>query len=191
MKEVLLIIAGIWAVFMGWLFIPAFLRGRPKPGRISRTYVQRSLLLFALVIAVFFLGETTRPGILLERFAPDTLVVGLIGIVLTILGLGFSAYARIHLGRNWSSMVMIQEGHQLIRTGPYRFVRNPMYTGMLTAFIGLVLAIGIVAALAALVILILSLWLKIAAEEEILREEFGEEYEQYRQSVKALIPGIL
>jgi protein-S-isoprenylcysteine O-methyltransferase Ste14 len=66
-----------------------------------------------------------------------------------------------------------------------------MYTGMLTAFLGLVLAVGIVAALAALVILILSIGMKIAAEEELLREEFGEEYEQYLRDVKAIIPFIL
>jgi protein-S-isoprenylcysteine O-methyltransferase Ste14 len=190
-KEVLFIIGGIWAVFLCWLFVPAFIRGGPKPGRISHRYIRHSLLLFVLVIAVFFLAENTDPGILLERFAPDTVAVGLAGIALTVSGLGFSAYARLHLGRNWSSMVMIRKGHRLIRTGPYRFVRNPMYTGMLMAFTGLILALGIVAALAALVILIVSLWMKIAAEEEILREEFGEEYEQYRRSVKALIPGIL
>jgi|WetSurMetagenome_2_1015567.scaffolds.fasta_scaffold01620_12 protein-S-isoprenylcysteine O-methyltransferase Ste14 len=190
MQEFLWIIAGIWAIFMGWLFIPGLIRGGPKPGRISKTYIQRSLLLFVLVLAVFIMAASVDPGVLSERFAPDTIVTGLIGVTLTAAGLGFSGYARLHLGRNWSSMVMIKEGHQLIRTGPYRFVRNPMYTGMLTAFIGLVVAIGTVTALAALVILLISLWMKIAAEEELLMKKFGEEYERYRRNTWALIPGI-
>jgi protein-S-isoprenylcysteine O-methyltransferase Ste14 len=63
-----------------------------------------------------------------------------------------------------------------------------MFSGMLTAFTGL--AIVILAALAALVVLLVSLWIKIASEEERLRERSGNEYRRYRQDVKALIPGI-
>ena len=190
-KEFLWIIAGIWAVFMGWLFIPAFIRGGPEPEKISPTYARRSIVLFVLIIAVFILWSRTDPDLVLTRFVPDTAAAGIAGIALTIIGLGFSAYARRYLGKNWSSMVMIKEGHQLIRTGPYRWVRNPMYTGMLTAYLGLVIAFGIVAALAALVILFAALWIKITAEQELLEEKFGEEYRQYRRDVKAIIPFLL
>jgi len=191
LPEFFWIIAGIWIAFLGWLFIPALFCGGSKPQKISRTYVHRSLLIFAVVIAVFIVGGRVDPGISLVRFVPDTAIAGLAGTVLTVIGLGFSVWARLHLGKNWSSMVMIKEEHQLIRTGPYRFVRNPMYTGMLTAYIGVVIALGILAGLFALVILIISLWIKISAEEEMLQEAFGEEYEQYRRDVKAIIPFIV
>ena len=124
------------------------------------------------------------------RFIPDTTAAGLVGIALTVIGLGFSVWARSHLGKNWSSIVMIKEEHRLIRTGPYRFVRNPMYTGMLTAYIGVVIALGILAALFAFVMVIGAIWIKISAEEELLLEQFGEEYDQYRRDVKAIIPFI-
>ena len=74
------------------------------------------------------------------------------GIILTIAGLGFSAWARRHLGRYWSSMVMVKVGHQLIRTGPYRIVRNPIYTGIFVAFLGAAVAIGELLAFAALLL---------------------------------------
>ena len=86
---------------------------------------------------------------------------------------------------------MIKTGHQLIRTGPYRFVRNPMYTGILIAFLGAVIAIGELLALFALAIGIVSIWVKIKAEEELLLEKFGEEYVHYKQEVKAIIPFVL
>jgi protein-S-isoprenylcysteine O-methyltransferase Ste14 len=190
-KEFLWIIAGMWIVFMGWLFIPALVRGGARPQKISPTYVRRSLLVFAIVIVVFIAAGREDPEIFLVRFLPDTILTGLAGVILTVLGLGFSAYARLHLGRNWSSMVMIKEGHQLIKTGPYSIVRNPMYTGLLTAYCGLVIALGILAALAALVIVITAIWMKIKAEEELLEEQFGWEYNQYRRDVKALIPWLL
>ena len=191
MNEFLWIIMGIWVMFLGWLFIPALVQGVPKPKKFSQTYLRRSLLIFVIVMVVFIVAGREDPGIFLVRVLPDTVFTGIVGVVLTVLGLGFSAYSRRILGRNWSSMVEIKEGHQLIRTGPYQYVRNPMYTGMLTAYIGLVIVLGILAAFAALVILVIAIRVKISAEEELLEEQFGEEYNQYRREVKALIPGIL
>jgi len=192
MQEVLWIIVAAWFVFMGWLFVPSILRGGPRPQKVSGSYVRWSLIIFAIVIVVFVFIGREDPGLFLERFLPDSILTGLAAVALTLLGLGFSAYARLHLGRNWSSMVMIQEGHRLIRTGPYRYVRNPMYTGLLTAYIGVVVALGIIAALAALVILLGAIWMKIKAEEDILAENFGEEYLQYKRDVPArIIPGIV
>jgi protein-S-isoprenylcysteine O-methyltransferase Ste14 len=116
---------------------------------------------------------------------------GLAGIILTTAGLGFATWARIHLGKFWSSMVMVKAGHHLIRTGPYRIVRNPMYTGMLAALVGAAIAIGLLMAFIALGIIVIGIWLKIKAEEEILEEKFGDEYLQFKREVKALIPSIL
>jgi protein-S-isoprenylcysteine O-methyltransferase Ste14 len=89
-------------------------------------------------------------------------------------------------------MVMIKVGHQLIRTGPYRIVRNPIYTGILIAFVGAAIAIGELLAFVALVIGFVSVWVKIKAEEEILLEKFGKEYLQYKRDVRAaIIPWVV
>jgi len=191
MQVFLLAIVVVWAVFMAWLFIPALIRGGPEPRKISPTYTRDSLVIFAIVIAIFVIGGRADPEIYLVRFLPDTMLAGAVAVALTVAGLGFSAYARMYLGRNWSSMVMIKEGHQLVRSGPYRYVRNPMYTGMLTAYVGIVIALGIVAALVALVVVFAALWIKIRAEQELLKEAFGEEYAQYQRDVKAIIPYVI
>ena len=145
-------------------------------------------LLFIIIIIVLSRFDT---DFLLIRVVPDSSLAGITGLVLTVAGLGFSGWARYHLGRFWSSMVEVKVGHQLIRTGPYRVVRNPMYTGILIAFTGVVVAIGVLFAFIALVIGIVSILVKIKAEEEILTEKFGGEYLEYKQEVKAIIPFII
>jgi hypothetical protein len=65
-----------------------------------------------------------------------------VGAALTALGLSFTSWARVHLGRNWSGTVTLKDDHALIRTGPYRRVRHPIYSGALLALAGTVLAVG-------------------------------------------------
>ncbi len=185
------IIAGIWIVFMAVLFIPALRQGLPVERRSSR-YCQWSCMVALLTVVLVIVLATYESDALVIRVVPDSPLAGMTGIVLTLAGLGFSAWARRHLGRYWSSMVMVKVGHRLIRTGPYRIVRNPMYTGILIAFVGAAVAIGELLAFVALGIGFASILVKIKAEEEILEEKFGGEYLQYKRDVRAaIIPYVL
>jgi protein-S-isoprenylcysteine O-methyltransferase Ste14 len=190
MLTFLQIIAGLWIVFFAIIYIPAFMKGAPAERRSSR-YIQQSIIFAIIVVILVVVLAGYEPGALIVRVIPDSPPAGITAIVLTITGLGFSVWARWHLGRYWSSMVMVKVGHRLIRTGPYRIVRNPRYAGMLIAFVGAAIAIGELFAFIALVIGFASVWVKIKTEEEILTEKFGEEYLQYKRDVKALIPFVL
>ncbi len=191
MAEIFLwLLAGIWILFMGFLFIPDLLTGAPAERR-SSWYLRNSIVILVPAIIVIMLLNMYENGALLVRVVPDTLLSGVTGLALTAIGLGFAGWARVHLGRFWSSMVMIKAGHQLIRTGPYRIVRNPMYTGFIVAYAGAAIAIGVLLAFVAIGIGVVAIWVKIRAEEEILLEKFGDEYLQYKREVKAIIPFIL
>jgi len=191
MLTYLQIIAGIWIIFMAFIYIPSLFFRAPVE-RMSSRYLQSSIILAVIVIILFIILARYGSGTLLLRVIPDSPLAGITGIVLTITGLGFSAWARIHLGRYWSSMVMVRIGHRIIKTGPYRIVRNPMYTGLFIAFVGAAIAIGELVAFVAIGIGIASIWVKIKAEEEILLEKFGEEYLEYKRDVKAaIIPWIV
>ena len=191
MLTYLQIIAGIWIIFMAFIYIPSLFFRAPVE-RMSSRYLQSSIILAVIVIILFIILARYGSGTLLLRVIPDSPLAGITGIVLTITGLGFSAWARIHLGRYWSSMVMVRIGHRIIKTGPYRIVRNPMYTGLFIAFVGAAIAIGELVAFVSLGIGIASIWVKIKAEEEILLEKFGEEYLEYKRDVKAaIIPWIV
>jgi protein-S-isoprenylcysteine O-methyltransferase Ste14 len=191
MLTYLQIIAGIWITFMAFLYIPALLVSAPVEQRSFR-YVQRSIIFAIIVIILIIILARYESNTLILRIIPDSPLAGITGIVLTLAGLGFSAWARLQLGKYWSSMVMIKVGHRIIKTGPYRIVRNPMYTGLFIAYVGAAIAIGELLAFAALGIGIAAVWIKIKAEEEILLEKFGEEYLQYKREVRAaIIPWIV
>jgi protein-S-isoprenylcysteine O-methyltransferase Ste14 len=190
METVLYIIAGEWIAFMVFIFSLGFVYGG-KTEQVSKWYIRQSVLVFILAILAIIVIRLFGPGILLLQVIPDTVLTGVAGVTITTAGLAFATWSRIHLGKFWSSMVLIKAGHHLIRTGPYRIVRNPMYAGMLAALVGAVVAIGDLMAFVVVGIIIIGLWMKIKAEEEILQETFGEEYTRFKREVKALIPYIL
>ena len=125
------------------------------------------------------------------RFAPDAEALYLLGLALTGAGVSFAIWARWHLGRNWSAIVSIRKGHELILTGPYRAVRHPIYTGMLLAVAGTVLIVGEFRALIAFAILLASFYLKARKEEYWLAHEFGERFEAYAKRTGMFIPRFL
>lgn len=147
------------------------------------------LLIFMLIWV--FLSVQGQSGLMQQRIVPDDPAAGLVGIFITIIGLGFAVWARMHLGRNWSSRPGIKVDHTLIRTGPYRFVRNPIYTGILFGYAGTAIVIGELWAFFIILYLLAVFLMKIHGEEKFLLEEFGEAYIQYRKEVKGLIPYLL
>lgn len=95
------------------------------------------------------------------------------------------------LGKQWALAARLVEGHELIQDGPYRFVRNPIYTGMF----GMLIATGLAVTtwpllLVATILFALGTYVRVRIEEKLLRQAFGERFEQYARKVPALIPGI-
>jgi protein-S-isoprenylcysteine O-methyltransferase Ste14 len=95
------------------------------------------------------------------------------------------------LGRQWSLEASLIENHQLITAGPYRWVRNPIYTGMF----GLLIATGLAvtrwqALTAAIVAFAVGTVIRVRSEEKLLREAFGKQFEQYAEQVPALVPRL-
>ena len=97
----------------------------------------------------------------------------------------------MHLGRNWSRSVTIKEGHELITTGPYGVVRHPIYTGILTGFLGMAIAISQVRGFIVVVLVFFAFWLKLSMEEKWIRSQFGETYAAYARQTAALVPYLL
>ena len=95
------------------------------------------------------------------------------------------------LGKEWSVTARLVEGHKLATRGPYRFMRHPIYTGML----GMLLATGLAISywfslLAAIIIFFIGTTIRVRSEERLLREEFGSEFEDYARRVAAMLPGV-
>jgi protein-S-isoprenylcysteine O-methyltransferase Ste14 len=114
----------------------------------------------------------------------------IIGSVIVIGGLLFAVWARLHLGKNWGTPMSHKENPELITSGPYHYVRHPIYTGILCAVLGTAIAIGT----AWLVLLIISGTYFIFSafrEEKYLETKFGDSYTKYKKSSKMLIPFVL
>jgi protein-S-isoprenylcysteine O-methyltransferase Ste14 len=114
----------------------------------------------------------------------------LAGILLIVAGLAFSAWARVHLGANWSATATLKAGHELIRTGPYALVRHPIYSGCLLAVAGSAIVNGDWRGVLGFVLIFASLAYKLCVEERWLSDYFGEPYRAYRREVHALVPRI-
>jgi len=114
-----------------------------------------------------------------------------LGAAVTIAGLLFAVWARGYLGRNWSRSVTIKQGHELITSGPYAVVRHPIYTGILTGFLGMAIAISQVRGFIVVVLILIAYWTKLRIEERWMRSQFGETYAAYARDTAALVPYLL
>jgi protein-S-isoprenylcysteine O-methyltransferase Ste14 len=106
------------------------------------------------------------------RILPPQLWITNLGIAITAAGLLFAIWARAYLGGNWSGTVTVKVGHQLIRTGPYRWVRHPIYSGMILAMIGTALSLGQLRGLTAVVLLWIGFTIKSRIEERFMTATF-------------------
>jgi protein-S-isoprenylcysteine O-methyltransferase Ste14 len=179
----------IWGVFIAYWLVSA-LRDRSPFKRRSSRFSVLTLTGVPWVIFVLF-ADLSAPWLLVLRVIPDSLPVGTAGLLITCCGLGFAVRARVHLGKFWSGLPAIRMDHRIIRTGPYRIVRHPIYTGLLTAIAGTAIATGLLWVIGLTGLILLVFALKIRMEETFLMEEFGEEYARYRREVRALVPFVI
>ncbi len=107
----------------------------------------------------------------------------------TLAGISFTWWARLHLGRFWSNAITHKEGHRVIDTGPYGFVRHPIYTGLITGMLATGVAVGTVTAMLGAILISLGMWQKARMEEGFLTTELGADaYGSYCRRVPMLFP---
>ena len=180
----------VWVAYLVYWQIAA--RGAKANERIESvaSRIFRTILLLGGVLLISW-PLKIPVGWLYRRLLPMTAEMFWIGVAVTAAGLLFCVWARVTLGRNWSRSVTIKQGHELITAGPYGFVRHPIYTGLLTGFLGTAIALGDLRGVVAFVLIFASLWYKLRLEERWMRTAFGEMYARYSRHTKALIPWVL
>jgi len=146
----------------------------------------------AVVALGFFLlfGRPRSFGFLAARFLTVSTAAAYLGFAFTLAGILLAIWARFFLGSNLSGTPMIKRDHQLIRSGPYLFVRHPIYSGLLLAILGTAIYIGEIRGLFALALAIIGLKWKSLTEESFMQEQFGSSYIEYKRHVKAIIPFV-
>lgn len=179
----------VWIVFLLYWQIKA---SDAKATTRLESPVSRVIRSIVFLAAIVLLSAPNLPApFLYQPILKQGYLTFFAGAAVTVAGLLFAVWAREHLGMNWSRSVTIKQGHELITSGPYAVVRHPIYTGILTGFLGSAMAEGQVRSLIAFLLVSGVLWVKLRLEERWMREQFGPTYEAYSRRVAALVPYVL
>jgi len=178
--------AGTWTAFFGYWWLV----GR-KQSSNERTEERASRLLRTSLMLVAFWLIVAQPEIFPDAatsMLPDGIYRFLLEMALTLSGMGLSIWARVHLGRNWSQAVTLKKDHQLIQSGPYRWLRHPIYTGLLLAIAGCVAKEANLTAVLAWMLVAVALVKKLCLEEKWLAGEFNQNWQEYVKKSYRLLP---
>ena len=184
------IILGCWDVFLVvWVIGMFFTKRTAQRERLGQRL--RYSILFALAFWLLFRPVFRPRHLLVARVVlPHSYALNAVSVVLAVAGLLLALWARRTLGKNWSGTVTFKENHELIQRGPYAFVRHPIYTAMLSMYLGTALALGTTGGLIGFLILFLSFWIKYRQEEALMLVHFGDQYRDYMKRVRALVPFV-
>ncbi|MBV8865040.1 MAG: isoprenylcysteine carboxylmethyltransferase family protein [Acidobacteriaceae bacterium] len=175
-----------WAIFVIVWIIGAF---TSKRSLRRQSWASRfGMVAVAILEYLLLFWGASYFGFAYQRFLPDSTIYLWVGQFMTIAGVAFAIWARVTLGQNWSGIVTVKQDHELIRTGPYRLVRHPIYTGITLAVFGTAMFDGEIRSIILMVAMLSVLTQKMKIEEQFMNEQFGSEYAGYRQKTKALVP---
>lgn len=194
MREASWLVHCLWAAFfLGWLILALFNKKASGRSPWRRAWGLR-LAIIAVAVAIVRFRRHSAPGLeaSIDRFL--TLHPGMagqwLGVGLCLVGFGFAFWARLHIGRNWGVPMSLRQDHELVTSGPYGYVRHPIYSGLLLAMIGSVLAVGLL--WLPLFVLALAYFLVSArTEETMMLAQFPDAYPAYRRRTRMLIPFVL
>jgi protein-S-isoprenylcysteine O-methyltransferase Ste14 len=173
-------IAIVWVVF--WVYWLVAAAGAKGGSRRRRTRPPGLLIaVVAYVLLRVFKGDT---------LAVHSPVVQALGAILFVCGLGLAVWARVYLGRNWGMPMTRKDEPELVTSGPYRFVRHPIYSGILLAVLGTSLASEIYWLIAAAIMGAYFVY-SARVEEKLMTDSFPTNYPSYRAKTKMLIPFVL
>ena len=162
-----------------------------KPSAERQSWASRAAHLSLLVIAFVLLFGAVPIDSLRRRVIPPAVPVQIIAAVLCACGLALALWARRTIGANWSGIVTLKRNHELVTSGPYRYVRHPIYSAILAMFLATALAAGRITAVVGFALCFASFWIKLRQEETLMMRHFPDEYPAYQARVKALIPFLL
>jgi len=182
-KSILLAIAAACL----WMSQPAFSSQEAKRDKNSDRFSILVILISSSVSVVASVVEWAYVNDAREY----SLWITLVGACLLIVGISIRVWAIQTLGKHFTATVMLTEGHQLVRSGPYQWVRHPSYLGAFMAIIGCPVFLNAPwATLIAAVSMTIAYYLRIGVEEEMLSAYFGTQYQDYMKHTKRIIPFI-
>ena len=179
---------GMW---VGWFILWRVMAARMKATASRESWSSRLSHYIPLIIAAGLIAPVLPIPVLDQRFVPRGLWPPTLGVIVAYAGLAICVWARFTIADNWSGVVEVKQGHELVVDGPYKWVRHPIYTGLLLMFVGTALAIGEWRGVLAVALVVAAFWRKLKIEEGVMRATFGAAYDRYAERTPALIPFVI
>jgi len=187
----------VWAVT--WIAAAVWANRTLKRPGLGQEWLYRIVTLSGFVLLLGFAGRYANGHLYLTPLfgpfgrqlwiLPSNIAWAMVAFATA--GFLFAWWARIYLGRLWSGSITRKEGHRVVDTGPYRFVRHPIYTGIIAAGIATAALNGTLRGVVGAGLLIVGYWLKARVEERFLRSELGTQaYDSYAARTAMLIPFV-
>ena len=174
----------LWAIWGVSWWIAAFWTGARVSVAAPSSYRWLLWIAFAGYGALFVESPRVRHPLWLVPPWLGWAMVALVGA-----GLALSWWARIHLGALWAAGIVRREAHRIVDSGPYAWVRHPIYTAIIVGAIGLAAVKATPLSLLGAALIALGFALKAKVEERFLGAELGEaDYAAYRARVPMLVP---
>jgi protein-S-isoprenylcysteine O-methyltransferase Ste14 len=129
-------------------------------------------------------------GWLERQILPHTVAVTWLAFAITFAGCALAVWARLILGGNWSGSISLKQEHALIRTGPYRWVRHPIYSGLVLAMLGTAIGLGQIRGFCGAAVMLVAFLIKARSEDNLMHRTFGAEHDAYRATTGALLPRL-
>jgi protein-S-isoprenylcysteine O-methyltransferase Ste14 len=185
------LIAIFWLIFLVYWLISAIGAKRDVHGR---SWWYGAIFRITLIIIVFLLFRAQIPEHLFRHiqnyteFSANPVMDG-IGVALCAIGLAFAIWARMYLGKNWGMPMSLKVEPELVTTGPYAFVRHPIYSGVLLAMLGSAF-VSVIIWLILFAIFCAYFVYSARVEERIMTTKFPNQYLLYKNRTKMLIPFV-
>ena len=169
----------IWGLFWVYWLVAAI--GAKQGTRSGRLRLPGLLVIATVIVERVFArhGEPVH-GLVLE----------VVGMIVFLSGLGLAVWARVYLGRNWGMPMTRKDEPELVTTGPYKYVRHPIYSGLLLGVLGTAIATNIYWLLVLVAVGIYFIY-SARVEEGLMESAFPTTYPDYKASTKMLIPFVL
>jgi protein-S-isoprenylcysteine O-methyltransferase Ste14 len=180
------ILGYLWAAF-GVYWVVVGMKGARARTEEHGLYRFGRLSVLAITFSLLFWSRASI-GVLGRRVIPASLPIAYAGFGAVLVGIATAIWARIHLGKYWSDKVVLKVEHRLVRSGPYAYLRHPIYSGVLLGVLGTALVLGEVRGALAFVLLLTNYAIKAKREDQILAANFPEEFREHSRQAGFLLP---
>lgn len=181
------LIAAFWLILFAYWAIAAISAKRTIGTRERRRAMALRLSLIVLVVLALRIPALRQMLRIAQGQLTNVAILNVLGVVLCAIGVGLAIWARVHLARNWGMPMSRKENPELVTTGPYAYVRHPIYAGILLAMLGSAIAASVVWVIP---LILFGTYFVYSArrEEELMTSQFPEAYPAYMKRSSMLLP---